>query len=176
MTMIHAIVFLPLLAALGMQVVVADPYATIDDPAVQKMTLSELLARSDYVICLAVATVETANLIDAAALAQMRPHACLINLSRGELVDEDALAAALRDGRIAGAAMDVGRAADQMPSPGLAAMANVIATPHIGGLTPQAAEAQAFDTVRQLAALLRGELPDGAVNAAHWTRSRTTQA
>ena len=102
----------------------------------------------------------------------MRPEACFINLSRGNLVDEAALAQALQDGRIAGAAMDVGRAPDQMPSPHLAALPNVIATPHIGGLTPQAVEAQAFDTVRQTEAILRGEVPGGAVNAESWTRRR----
>lgn len=166
----------PLLSALGLRVLAADPYARIDDPAVEHVALAELLARSDYVICLAVATPETANMIDAAALARMRPEACLINLSRGELVDETALAAALREGRIAGAAMDVGRAPDQMPSPVLAACPNVIATPHIGGLTPQAAEAQAFDTVRQVEAILRGAIPDGAVNAAEWSRAPAAQA
>ena len=128
------------------------------------------LAGADYVICLAVATAATENLIDARAFAHMRPQACFVNLSRGNLVDEAALLQALRADRIAGAAMDVGRAADQMPSPELAALPNVIATPHIGGLTPQAVEAQAFDTVRQLAAIGRGEVPAGAVNAEAWTR------
>jgi D-3-phosphoglycerate dehydrogenase len=63
----------------------------------------------------------------------------------------------LMDARIAGAAMDVGRAPDQMPSPKLARLPNVIATPHIGGLTPPASESQAFDTVRQVEALVKGE-------------------
>ncbi|MEW6640682.1 MAG: NAD(P)-dependent oxidoreductase [Pseudomonadota bacterium] len=166
----------PLLTAFGMHVLATDPYARIDDGAVEPVALPELLARSDYVICLAVATAETENLISAAALARMRPDACLVNLSRGELVDEVALAAALREGRIAGAALDVGRAPDQMPSPALAACPNVIATPHIGGLTPQAAEAQAFDTVRQVEAILRGEIPQGAVNAAQWTRKPAVRA
>ncbi|MBV9783262.1 MAG: hydroxyacid dehydrogenase, partial [Acidisphaera sp.] len=91
--------------------------------------------------------------------------AYFINLSRGNLVDEAALERALEERRIAGAAMDVGRAQDQMPSPQLARRADVVATPHIGGLTPQAAEHQAFDSVHQVAALVRGEVPPGAVNA-----------
>ena len=90
--------------------------------------------------------------------------------SRGNLVDEAALAAALSEGRIAGAAMDVGRAPDQMPSPDLARLPNVIATPHVGGLTPPASESQAMDTVRQVQALVKGEVPPGAVNVARWTR------
>ena len=57
-----------------------------------------------------------------------------------------------------------------MPSLGLAKLPNVIATPHIGGLTPPAIEHQAAETVRQVAAIIKGEAPVGAVNAAHWTR------
>lgn len=100
----------------------------------------------------------------------MQKHAFFINLSRGNLVDEAALAAALRDGRIAGAAIDVGRAPDQMPTPELAKLRNVIATPHVGGLTPQAIEHQSSETVRQVAKIIAGEIPVGAVNAERWTR------
>ena len=160
----------PVLAAMGMKVVVSDPYAQIDDRRFTKRELPELLDESDYVICLAIANEETENLLDAAAFARMKPDAFFINMSRGNLVDEAALASALKEGRIAGAAMDVGRAPDQMPSPELARLPNVVATPHIGGLTPPASESQAFDTVRQVEALVKGELPAGATNARDWTR------
>jgi len=93
-----------------------------------------------------------------------------INVSRGNLVDEAALAAAIREGKIAGVALDVGRAPDQMPTPAIAAMPNVIATPHIGGLTPPAIEAQALHTVEQVDALVAGRVPEGAVNTEAWTR------
>jgi D-3-phosphoglycerate dehydrogenase len=152
--------------ALGMTVLVADPYARPDDVRLIHLPLPELLAQSDFVVCLAVATEETENLMDAAAFARMRPGAYFVNPSRGNLVDEDALLAALQSGHLAGAAMDVGRAPDQMPTPALAAHPKVIATPHIGGLTPEASEHQAFDTVRQVTALAEGRLPDHAVNAA----------
>ena len=155
---------------LGMEVLVADPYATVSEAGIRQVTLNELLAQSDYVVCLAVANEETEKLMGQAAFAHMQPHAFFINLSRGNLVDEAALAAALRDNRIAGAAMDVGRARDQMPMPELAKLPNVIATPHIGGLTPQAIEHQALETVRQVAAIIKGEAPVGAVNTEHWTR------
>jgi len=156
--------------ALGMQVLVADPFAAVDDASIEHLPLDDLLARSDYVVCLAVANEQTENLIGAAALARMQRHAFFINLSRGNLVDEAALAAALRENRIAGAAMDVGRALDQMPTPELARLSNVIATPHIGGLTPPAIESQSLETVRQVGAIIKGEVPVGAVNADHWTR------
>jgi D-3-phosphoglycerate dehydrogenase / 2-oxoglutarate reductase len=160
----------PLLAAMGMTVLVADPYAQLDDQRFLKLPMDDLLARSDYVICLAIANEETENLIDEAAFARMRPDAFFINLSRGNLVDEAALAGALIANRIAGAAMDVGRAPDQMPSPAVARLPNVIATPHIGGLTPAASESQAMDTVRQVQSLAKGEVPAGAVNVDKWTR------
>jgi D-3-phosphoglycerate dehydrogenase len=160
----------PLLATIGMTVLVSDPYAQVDDPRFIKLPMEDLLGRADYVICLAIANEETENLLDAAAFARMRPDAFFINLSRGNLIDEAALAAALTEGRIAGAAMDVGRAPDQMPSLALARLPNVIATPHIGGLTPPASESQAMDTVRQVQALLKGEIPPGAVNTSSWSR------
>jgi D-3-phosphoglycerate dehydrogenase len=156
--------------ALGMEILVADPYATVSDTEIAHVPLDDLLARADYVVCLAVANEETENLIGQAALARMQRHAFFINLSRGNLVDETALSAALRENRIAGAAMDVGRALDQMPTPELAQLPNVIATPHIGGLTPPAIESQALETVRQVEEIVAGEIPIGAVNAGHWKR------
>ena len=160
----------PLAKALGMEVLVADPFAIPNDLTIRHVPLDELMAEADYVVCLAIANEQTENLMDAAALAKMQSHAFFINLSRGNLVDETALATALRENRIAGAAMDVGRAPDQMPSPELAKLPNVVATPHIGGLTPQAIEHQALETVRQVAAIIKGEAPTGAVNTEHWTR------
>jgi D-3-phosphoglycerate dehydrogenase len=155
---------------LGMEVLIADPFANVSEQGLQHVPLDDLLARSDFVVCLAVANEQTENLIGQAALARMQTRAFFINLSRGNLVDEAALAAALREGRIAGAAMDVGRALDQMPSPELAALPNVIATPHIGGLTPPAIEYQSLETVRQVEKIITGEVPVGAVNADRWTR------
>ena len=160
----------PLLAALGVTVLVSDPYAQLDDQRFIKLPLGDLLGRADYVVCLAIANEETENLMNAEAFARMKPDAFFINMSRGNLVDEAALARALTEGRIAGAAMDVGRAPDQMPSPELARLPNVIATPHVGGLTPPASESQAMDTVRQVEALVQGKVPPGAVNVDRWTR------
>ena len=160
----------PIALALGMEVLVADPFTTVNDARIRHLSLEDLLEQSDYVVCLAIANESTENLIGQAELARMQSHAFFINLSRGNLVDEAALAAALRENRIAGAAMDVGRALDQMPSPELAKLPNVIATPHIGGLTPPAIESQSSETVRQVEAIIDGKVPVGAVNADRWTR------
>ena len=156
--------------ALGMRVLVSDPYAKVANAALTHVGLPQLLAESDFVACLALATEETENMMNEPAFAKMKPGAYFINASRGNLVDEAALLRALDDGRIAGCAMDVGRAADQMPSPALARHPQVIATPHIGGLTPQATEHQALETVTQVAEILMGRVPKGAVNAEHATR------
>ena len=160
----------PLGVALGMTVLVTDPHKDVSAPGVRWVDFTTLLSQSDFVVCLAVATEETENLMNAAAFARMKPSAFFINMSRGNLVDEAALARALDDKRIAGAAMDVGRAADQMPSLALASRPDVLATPHAAGLTPQAIEHQAFDTVRQVAELVAGRMPPHAVNPDAATR------
>jgi D-3-phosphoglycerate dehydrogenase len=160
----------PVLRSLGMTVLIADPFVTVDRTDGEHVTLEELLGKADYVVCLAVANEQTEKLIGPAALARMRPDAFFINLSRGNLIDEAALSVALRENRIAGAAMDVGRARDQMPTPELAKLENVIATPHIGGLTQPAIESQSSETVCQVEAIIKDRVPHGAVNADHWTR------
>ena len=151
--------------ALGMRVLVHDPYQQVD-----QVPLDTLLRESDYVVPLAVATAETENLMNAEAFFKMKKGAYLINVSRGNLVDEAALEAALDSGRLAGCAMDVGRASDQMPTPRLAARPDVIATPHTAGLTMPAIEHQSLETVAQAAEIVKGRVPKGAVNAEHWTR------
>jgi D-3-phosphoglycerate dehydrogenase len=151
--------------ALGMRVLINDPYQPVD-----QVTLDDLLRESDYVVPLAVATAETENLINSRTLGKMKKGACLINVSRGNLVDEAALEAALDDGRLGGVAMDVGRAPDQMPTPRLAARKDVIATPHAAGLTLPAIEHQSLETVAQAGEIAKGRAPQGAVNAQHWMR------
>lgn len=158
--------------AFGMRVHVNTLQAIEASDGVQAMALMPLLASADIVVCLAPANPSTENLMNAAAFASMRPGALFVNASRGELVDEAALLQALDSGRLAGCALDVGRAPDQMPSPELARHPRVLATPHIGGLTPPAIEHQALETVAQLTALRRGEMPIGAVNAEQARRWR----
>jgi D-3-phosphoglycerate dehydrogenase len=156
--------------AFGMKVMVNDPYVTVEHADIEQVELDELLRRADFVLPLAVATEETESLIGARELGLMRAGSFLINLSRGNLIDEAALIAALDEKRIAGAALDVGRAADQMPSTALAARADVVATPHMAGLTQPAIEGQALETVAQVGEILQGRAPHGAVNAEHADR------
>ena len=160
----------PICIALGMTVLIADPLVTVEDKTLRQVPLETLLAESDFVVCLVIANEQTENLMNAQNFARMKKGAYFLNLSRGNLVDEMALMQALEKKQIAGAAMDVGRAFDQKPSLALARRADVIATPHTAGLTPDAIEHQAFDTVRQVGELLSGRIPQEAVNAEKATR------
>ena len=150
----------------GMKVLVSDPYVS----DVETVPLEKLLAESDFVVPLAVATEQTENLINDKSIKTMKRGAFLINVSRGNLVDEQAVEAALKSGHLAGCAMDVGRAPDQMPMLPLASRPDVIATPHIAGLTQPAIEHQSTETVAQAAEIVKGRAPNGAVNALHWRR------
>jgi D-3-phosphoglycerate dehydrogenase len=150
--------------AFGMNVMVNDPFKTIQQTGVKQAEFTDVLKQADFLVCLVIANEQTENLMNASAFAQMKKTAFFLNLSRGNLVDEKALEAALDNKQIAGAAMDVGRAPDQKPSLFLAKRPDVIATPHTAGLTPEAAEHQAFDTVKQTAELVAGRMPPGAAN------------
>ena len=161
-----------LLHEMGMRVLVCDPDVIATGNAIEQCDLAALLSRSDFVLPLAAATASTEKLIDAAALDLVRPGTLLVNVSRGELLDEAAVAAALDSGRLGGLAMDVGRAPDQRPSPALARRPGVIATPHLGGLTPENADAQAASSVEQVRAILAGRMPPRAVNPEHAGRLR----
>ena len=152
--------------ALGMRVLINDPF--VKD--IEQTPLDDLLAQSDFVVPLAVANAKTENLMGEAQFQKMKSGSFFINVSRGNLVDEAALIRALDSGRIAGCALDVGRAPDQMPTPAVAARPDVIATPHTAGLTLPAIEHQSMETVAQATEILKGRVPQGAVNGERWTR------
>ena len=128
------------LQALGLQVAAFDPYVPNGDPAwdgVVKLELEALLTTADIVSLHVPLDQTTRNLIDARAIALMRPGAILVNAARGGIVDEAAVATALRAGRLGGAALDV--FASEPLSPEAAAVfrdtPNLILTPHIAGVT-----------------------------------------
>lgn len=125
--------------------------------------LDAVMARADVVSLYASLNDHTRGMIGAREIALMQPHAYLVNIARGELVDEAALTAALRDGRIAGAALDVFEHEPLTESP-LFALDNVILTPHQAGLTHNAKSGAAVGAVRNALAVLAGQAPPNPVN------------
>jgi lactate dehydrogenase-like 2-hydroxyacid dehydrogenase len=121
-------------------------------------SLAALLAESDVVSIHAPATAETRHLIDAAALARMQPHAILVNTARGDLVDEAALAAALRAGTIAGAGLDVYEREPQV-HPDLLGLENVVLLPHLGSATRETRRAMGERALANLVAFFDGREP-----------------
>jgi (S)-sulfolactate dehydrogenase len=134
-----------LAGALGMQVIAFDAMMDIDNPAfaatgAQSVGLGELVPRAD-VISLHVPLVDaTRNLFDAARIAAMKPGAVLINTSRGGIVDEAAVAQALRGARLGGAALDVFGAEPLAEAPHFEGCPNLLLTPHIAGVTMESNE------------------------------------
>ena len=125
--------------------------------------LEELLASADVVSLHLPLTENSRHLIDAAALARMKPTAVLVNVSRGPIVDEEALAAALAEGRIAGAALDVFEREPEV-HPGLLGLENVVLVPHLGSATLETREAMGMLCVEALrAVLIDGRVPPNAV-------------
>ena len=121
-------------------------------------SLDALLADSDFVSLHVPLTPETLLLIDAHRLAQMKPGACLINLARGPVVDETALIAALRSGRLAGAALDVFADEPQVPL-ALREMENVVLTPHLGGGSREGRRRAQTECVENVRLVLAGGSP-----------------
>lgn len=129
---------------LGMSILAHDPHLPAEAPAwaalaAERVELDTLLTRADVVSLHVPLTDQTRRMIDAAALARMRPDAILINAARGGVVDEDALAHALRAGKLGGAALDVFETEPLTAEAGakFTGLANLILTPHIAGVTEE---------------------------------------
>jgi phosphoglycerate dehydrogenase-like enzyme len=127
--------------------------------------MDRLLRASDFVTLHVPLTPATTDLIDREALGRMKPTAYLINASRGGVVDEDALAEAVADGRLAGAALDV--FAEEPPSPGsrILGARGVLVSPHSAGCTEEALAAMSVAVAESVVAVARGERPPGIVTA-----------
>ena len=152
---------------LEMEVIAFDPVVPQERAEqfnVELVSLDELLGRADFVTVHVPLLEGTRNLIDARGLALMKPTARLINAARGGIVDEVALADALRGGRLAAAAADVFAQEPPIGSP-LLELPNFIATPHIAASTAEAQASVAYDVAEEVAAVLAGELPRHTVNA-----------
>jgi D-3-phosphoglycerate dehydrogenase / 2-oxoglutarate reductase len=158
----------------GMQVQAFDPFFDPIEAERQGVTiiddLRDALATADFVSVNTPFNPETAALIGSEELAAMKPTAFLVNTARGGVVDPDALIAALRDGTIAGAALDV---TDPEPLPDghpLFDLDNVILTPHTGGNASEVFRASSVTPVRLVLEALRGRRPGHLVNPAAWGR------
>jgi D-3-phosphoglycerate dehydrogenase len=153
--------------AMEMTVLAADPYVTAEQAAhhgVDLVSFEELLARSDVVSVHVPLTRATRGMVGAAEIARMRPGAILLNVARGGVVDEAAVADALADGRLAGAGVDVFEHEPPTDSPLLAAP-NTLLTPHLGASTAEAQVAVAEEVADQVLDVLAGRSARYAVNA-----------
>jgi D-3-phosphoglycerate dehydrogenase len=153
--------------AFGMRVIAFDPYISDEVARELKVTLvelDELLSTSDFIGLHAALTPETRGMIDAQAIARMKPGVCLVNCARGGLIDEAALIDALRSGHVAGAALDVFAAEPLPPDSPLRMLSNVVITPHIAASTVEAQRDVGTQIVDQVLAALRGEDYRNAVN------------
>lgn len=153
----------------GMRVVATAPHTTAETMAgvgVMKVGLDTLLAESDFVSLHLPVTAETRHLIDAHRFREMKPGACLLNTSRGALVDEGALIDALQSGRIAGAGLDVLETEPPAPDNPLLAMDNVIITPHAAFYSDDSLAYLQTAVAEEAVRVVQGEAPRYPVNPA----------
>lgn len=153
--------------AFGMTVAASDPVVSDTDmqaDGVQPMQLNDLLAASDMISLHAPAIPATRHMINAKSIAMMKPDACVINCARGALVDEVALAAALRAGKLGGAALDVLDGEPPDPASPIYGAPNMLLTPHMAGSTFECLDAIAATTAADIARVLKGEPPVHPVN------------
>ena len=151
------------LEAFGCRILVADPYVELTErdrnAGIEKVEINQLLEQSDVVSLHARLTPETKNMIDAAAIGRMKKGAILVNTARGQMVDHDALYAALKDGRLSGAALDT-----MVPEPPpadwpLLELDNVTLTPHIAGASGRTVTVTAGKIAEEVRRYLAGEPP-----------------
>ena len=154
--------------AFGMRVIAFDPYVAPERARqlnVELVDLDELMSRSDFVAIHVAKTDETAGLIGKDVLARAKPGIRIINAARGGIVDEQALADAIRDGRVAGAAFDVFAEEPTTSSP-LFGLEQVVVTPHLGASTREAQDKAGITIAQQVVLALAGDFVPLAVNLA----------
>lgn len=153
--------------AFEMRVLATDPYInpdTASDLGVELVDAPRLYAESDYLTLHVALTPETRGMLNREAFARMKPGVRLVNCARGELIDQDALCEALREGRVAGAALDVFQVEPPPPDSPLLQFDSVIATPHIAGSTEEAQEIVGVRIAEQILEYLRSGVAINAVN------------
>lgn len=159
------------LKAFGCRVLAFDPFVSPEAAAAagaELVSLDELLPRADFVSLHAQVTAATRGLVNTGFLDRLKPGALLINTARGELVDEQALLAALESDRLAGAGLDCFCQEPPGPDHPLLRLPQVIATPHMGAHTDEAVNQMGRMALADLLAGLRGERPEHLVNPQAW--------
>ncbi len=154
------------LSAFGVQLIAYDPYvqpARASQLGIRLVTLEELLKESDFITIHLPKTAETVGLIGAEQLKIVKPSVRIINAARGGIIDEQALADAIREGRVAGAGVDVFAKEPCTDSP-LFEFERVVATPHLGASTDEAQEKAGIAVAKSVRLALAGELVPDAVN------------
>ena len=152
--------------AFGMKLVGSDPYlspARAKELGIELVSIEVLYAQADYISLHLALTHQTAGMIDAEAIAKMKPGVRLVNCARGELVDEAAFEAALRSGHIAAAALDV-FCEEPTHNTGLLSAPNLLATPHLGASTRKARRQSAFRLPSRCATICIQGIAQNAVN------------
>lgn len=152
--------------AFGMTVLAFDPFVSEEVArhfGVHLVDFDDLLAQSDFITLHTAATPATEKMINANAIAQMKLGVRLVNAARGKLIDEEALAEAIKSGHVAGAAIDVYSKEPPQDNP-LVGLANVVHTPHLGASTQEAQRTVATEIADQVLAALRGEDYRNALN------------
>lgn len=150
---------------LDMRVTGFDPYKDPWPDGIERVSdVGAMLAEADFVSIHVPLTKETRNLLGQAALARMKPTAVLVNTARGGIVDEAALAVAIRSGRLAGAGLDVVVDEPLRPDHPLVGIPNVILTPHVAGVTEEGMMNMAVTAAEDVLRVLRGERPKYPVN------------
>lgn len=161
-------------AGFNMKLLAYDPFVPAEEMAKLGATkveaLTALAAEADVVTVHAPLTKGTQHLIGAEVLAAMRPHAVVVNTSRGGLIDEAALIAALRAGRIAGAGLDVFEQEPPAPDNPLFALNNVVLSPHVAGVTEESLRDMAMNVVKVTDQVFAGERPATLLNGEIWER------
>ena len=161
---------------LGMHVLAFDPFVTPERAQAFDVevvpVLAEMLARSQVVSIHCPATPETHHIINAETLNQMPTGSYLVNVSRGSLVDQAALLAALQSSHLAGAGLDVFDPEPPLATDPLLSLPNVICTPHIGSYTGAGLVRMQTMACQQVVSVLRGERPADLVNPAAWEKRR----
>jgi D-3-phosphoglycerate dehydrogenase len=131
---------------------------------VDEVALSELFSRSDAIAVCCALTEETRGLVNRDLLGRMQPHAILVNVSRGAVIETPAIIDALRTGKIGGAALDVFDVQPLPPDDALFDCPNLLLTPHTAGITATSGRAMAVGSAEEMLRILRGEPPLNLVN------------